>query len=73
MPYIVKVRKKAFNEGAQRFVESDAFYQFDTEKMATSFSKLRSQNPMVVNVVVARIEHQYEKGVDIYGRDETES
>ena len=53
--FIVLVRKKTFSRSAQRMVESDRYYIYDSEEMAERVAKALSQDANIVFTAVAPV------------------
>lgn len=58
--FIVLVRKKTFSRSAQRMVESDRYYIYDSEEMAERVAKALSQDANIVFTAVAPVSKRFE-------------
>lgn len=58
--FIVLVRKKTFSKSAQRMIESDRYYIYNTAEIAYGVAKNLSQDAEVVFTAVAPIKKKFE-------------
>lgn len=58
--FIVLVRKKVFSKSAQRMIESDRYYIYDTAELAYDVAKAMSQDAGIVFTAVAPVKKKFE-------------
>lgn len=58
--YIVMVRKKTFSQSAQRMIETDRFYIYESKETAIRVAKALSNDAGIVFASVAEVSERFE-------------